>query len=152
MVIISVKFHKDFGKIYEYLLLNPKKYKINKDKPLIFTKGYDGKSAIVSTLYAVNVRKEDKLPDIVTAQVVILDNNNNILIQHIDGCEYIKEFDTSQSKSIYESPVVSETPIKKLPDEYQVILDNIISMYRLKQSQRSLRHIKSVCKQSKITL
>lgn len=152
MIIISVKFHKDFGKVYEYLLLNPKKYKINKDKPLIFTKGYGEKSVIVSTLYTINVRKVDKLPSIVTAQVVILDNANNILIQHIDGCEYIKEFDTPQSKSIYDSPVISETSIKKLPDEYQVILDNIISIYRLKQSQKSLRHIKSVCKQSGITL
>lgn len=80
MITIDVCFKKR-GKIYKYLLINPSNFKINKEKPLVYTSGVLGRVPVENNLYPIKVERVDILPEIVTSQIVLLNNNNNIMIQ-----------------------------------------------------------------------
>lgn len=82
MVVIEIRFDGN-KKIYQYLLINPNKYKIDKKKKLIFSYGATGTKTIQQELTAVKAYKVDQLPPIITSQIVLLDGNNNIDIQKI---------------------------------------------------------------------
>lgn len=82
MIILEVRFDQS-GKKYSYLLVNPGNYKINKENPLAQITGvYLGKP-IYRYIYAVDAHKVDELPPVVTSQIVLLDDKNNIEIQKI---------------------------------------------------------------------
>lgn len=82
MVVIEVKFDSS-KKVYQYLFINPNKYKINKSKKLICTYGASNVGTIQKQLTAVKVYKVEQLPPIITSQIVLLDENNNIDIQRL---------------------------------------------------------------------
>ena len=107
MIVINIKFSSE-GKIYKYLLVNPGNFKINKDKPLIYTKGIAaGGDAIVSHLYPINLEKVDVLPSVVTSQIIVLDENNQVMVQTLGKNFYV------------ENPVVPEKEtITKTEEEH----------------------------------
>lgn len=82
MVIIVVRF-AETGKDYKYLLVNPNHYKINPKIVLRYVTGVSCDGPIYRTLWAVDTYKVEELPDIVTSQIVLLDEYNNIEIQKI---------------------------------------------------------------------
>jgi len=91
MIVISVRFNKNiYSKKYEYLLVNPNNYKIEKEVALISAVGAMKGRIINSYLYIDNVRRVQELPSIVSKQIVVLDENNNIRIENL-GCLVSKE-------------------------------------------------------------
>jgi len=91
MIVITVCFKKD-GKNYQYLLHNPGNHKIDKNRPLVYTKGIlYGKPDNVY-LYPVSVERVEALPPIVTAQITLLSADNVIRVEKIGKItEFIKE-------------------------------------------------------------
>ncbi len=82
MIVIEVKF-TEVGKSYEYLLINPNNYKINPAKVLRYVSGSSYNKPIYKTLLPIKSYKTDTLPSIVTSQIILLDEDNNIEIQAI---------------------------------------------------------------------
>ena len=109
MIVLGIRFEKDKGKIYEYLLVNPRKCKIDKTKPLVWEKGSGVGGKIVKTLYATEARKVDELPEIVTAQIVLLDNDNHIMVQHIGSNKRLPEEKEPEVKKVEKAPPIQKT-------------------------------------------
>lgn len=108
MIVVKVRFEKDKGKIYEYLLINPKKCKIDKTKPLVWERGCGVGGKIIKTLYATEARVVDELPEIVTAQIVLLDNDNHITVEHIGGNKRLPKETEPEVKKVEEAPPVQK--------------------------------------------
>lgn len=111
MIVVKVRFEKDKGKIYEYLLINPKKCKIDKTKPLVWERGCGVGGKIIKTLYAIEARVVDELPEIVTAQIVLLDNDNHIAVEHIGGNKRLPKETEPEVKKIEEAPPVQKVVV-----------------------------------------
>ena len=109
MIVLKVRFEKDKGKIYEYLLINPKKCKIDKTKPLTWEKGCGIRGKIIKTLYAIAARVVDELPEIVTAQIVLLDNDNHIVVEHIGSNKRLPKETEPEAKKVEKTPPVQKT-------------------------------------------
>lgn len=109
MIIISVRFNKNiYSKKYEYLLVNPENYNIDKDVALIYAIGATKGRLINSYLYIDSLRRVHDLPRIVSKRIVVLDGNNNIRIEDL-GCTALKEDFLDER--------VEETPILVTPIE-----------------------------------
>ena len=109
MIVLKVRFEKDKGKIYEYLLINPKKCKIDKTKPLTWEKGCGIRGKIIKTLYATEARVVDELPEIVTAQIVLLDNDNHVAVEHIGSNKRLPKETEPEIKKVEKTPPVQKT-------------------------------------------
>lgn len=109
MIVLGIRFEKDKGKIYEYLLVNPRKCKIDKTKPLVWEKGSGVGGKIVKALYATEARKVDELPEIVTAQIVLLDNDNHIMVQHIGSNKRLPKEKEPEVKKVEKAPPIQKT-------------------------------------------
>lgn len=95
MVILTVRFpHND--KEYDYLMVNPQKIKIDKEKPLQLVTGISYKGVCTKPIYVIRGEKIDFLPEHVTAKI-ILDNNNLVRIEQLNSGEiqYLKTRSTS---------------------------------------------------------
>ena len=86
MIIVKIQFEKGSSKTYDYLLLNPSKFKVCKTKPLLWVKGVIVDQEITSPMYIVSARKEEMLPSHVTSQIVLMDNANRVAVQQLGGC------------------------------------------------------------------
>ena len=123
MVVINIRFSEK-GKAYKYLLINPKNFKINKDKPLICTKGITtGGDAIESYLYPINLEKVDVLPSVVTSQIVVLNENNQIMVQALGKNFYVENPVVPEKETITKT---EEEHIKYIP----FIKTNINQIYK----------------------
>ena len=89
MVIIEIKFDGK-EKVYQYLLVNPGKYKIDKTKSLYCEVGSFMDKPMFKKLTPVKAYKVASLPSIVTSQIVLLDNDNHIVIQKIGSLGEVK--------------------------------------------------------------
>lgn len=124
MIIITIKFNKDKGKSYQYLLINPNHYKIDKEKPLVYTKGASYGKFEKVYIYPTDVQRADSLPKIVTSQIRLLDEDNNIIVEKIGKLVTLIET-TGESKTLDKpktepKPKVSKTTkvleeLKKCP-------------------------------------
>ncbi len=65
--IITVTFNADGGKLYDYLLLNPSKNKLDRKKPMFSSSG--------KVLYYVGYTQEEKLPSHVTSSITLGKDN-----------------------------------------------------------------------------
>lgn len=65
--IITITFEPNGGKMYDYLLLNQAKNKIDRKKPLISSTGKE--------LYYVGYSREEKIPPHVTASIFLCKDN-----------------------------------------------------------------------------
>lgn len=109
MIIITIKFNKDKDKSYQYLLINPNHYKIDKDKPLVYTKGASYGKFEKVYIYPVEAQRVDSLPAIVTSQIRLLDENNTISVEKLGMvAETLKIKKAKPAKK-----AATETPIKK---------------------------------------
>ena len=88
MIIIVVRF-AETGKDYKYLLVNPSNYKINLKVGLRCITGMSYDKPIYKFLWPVDTYKVETLPEVVTSQIVLLDENNNIDIQKIGSVSTI---------------------------------------------------------------
>ena len=111
MIVAKVRFEKDKGKIYEYLLINPKKCKIDKTKPLVWERGCGVGGKIIKTLYVTEARVVDELPEIVTAQIVLLDNDNHITVEHIGSNKRLPKETEPEAKKKEEAPPVQKVVV-----------------------------------------
>lgn len=105
MITIDVCFKKG-GKIYKYLLINPNNFKINKEKPLVYISGMLGKVPVENNLYPIKVERVDILPEIITSQIVLLNNNNNIMIQSLGKISSIEEVTNKKEEKMTTSEKV----------------------------------------------
>lgn len=112
MIIISVRFNKSIcSKKYEYLLVNPENYNIDKDVALIYAVGAMKGRLINSYLYVDSLRRVHDLPPVVSKRIVVLDENNNIRIEDLGHAELRKEF---LDEKVEEAPIsVTPTEIKE---------------------------------------
>lgn len=138
MIVIGIRFEQDKGKIYEYLLINPRKCKIDKTKPLLWEKGCGARGKIVKTLYAAEARVVDKLPEIVTAQIVLLDNYNHIMVQHIGSNKRLPGEKEPETKKVEKAPPVQKTvAFEELDEGTRKILEEL----RSPETQRRVNKI-----------
>ena len=138
MVVVKVRFEKDKGKLYEYLLINPKKCKIDKTKPLVWERGCGVRGKIIKTLYATEARVVDELPEIVTAQIVLLDNDNHITVEHIGGNKRLpKETEPEVKKTEEAPPVQKVVAFGELDEKARKMIEELSSL----ETQRRINKI-----------
>lgn len=132
MVVIEVRFDGN-KKVYQYLFVNPNKFKMDRAKALVYSYGVSTAGAMTKNLTAVNAYKVEELPSIVTSQIVLLDDNNHIDIQKIGAIDAIpKKIETTASsvpKKTRKKATVSTKPstvyvdiskhLKKIQEEYE---------------------------------
>jgi len=90
MKVIEVQFDSSVKK-YKYLFLNPANFSINRKKPLLYSYGVDSAGFYVTKINISRIYEVKDLPDIVTSQIVLTDNNNNILVQKLGSTFHIEE-------------------------------------------------------------
>jgi hypothetical protein len=112
LIIITIKFSKDKGKSYQYLLINPNHYKIDKDKPLVYTKGASYGKFEKVCIYPIEVQRVDSLPSIVTSQIRLLDEDNNIIVERIGKLVTLTKT-TEKSKTLDKPKTESEPKVSK---------------------------------------
>ena len=138
MIVVKVRFEKDKGKLYEYLLINPKKCKIDKTKPLVWERGCGVRGKIIKTLYATEARVVDELPEIVTAQIVLLDNDNHITVEHIGGNKRLpKETEPEVKKTEEAPPVQKVVAFGELDEKARKMIEELSSL----ETQRRINKI-----------
>lgn len=138
MIVVKVRFEKDKGKLYEYLLINPKKCKIDKTKPLVWERGCGVRGKIIKTLYATEARVVDELPEIVTAQIVLLDNDNHITVEHIGGNKRLPKETEPEAKKMEEAPPVQKVvAFGELDEKARKMIEELSSL----ETQRRINKI-----------
>ncbi len=132
MVVIEVRFDGN-SKVYQYLFVNPNKFKMDRAKALVYSYGMSTAGAMTKNLTAVSAYKVDELPPIVTSQIILLDDNNHIDIQKIGAINVLpkKEGSTASTvpKKTRRKTTVSTKPstvyvdiskhLKKIQEEYE---------------------------------
>lgn len=83
MIVVDIKYNKKDEKTYKYLLIAPKGMKINRDKPLIHVTGVKNGKLLKKYLYIIDYKIEKELPTVISKQIILIDNNNNIDIEFI---------------------------------------------------------------------
>lgn len=85
MVILTVRFPYS-NKEYDYLMVNPQKIKIDREKPLQLVTGIGYKGVCTKPIYVTKGKKLDFLPEHVTSKI-ILDNNNLVRTEQLSSGE-----------------------------------------------------------------
>lgn len=146
MIVVKVRFEKDKGKIYEYLLINPKKCKIDKTKPLVWERGCGVGGKIIKTLYAIEARVVDELPEIVTAQIVLLDNDNHIAVEHIGGNKRLPKETEPEVKKIEEAPPVQKVVVfGELNEKTRKMIEELNSLETQRQINKMVNRTLRDC-------
>ena len=110
MIVVDIKYNKKDEKTYKYLLIAPKGMKINRDKPLIYTTGVENGKLKKQYLYIIDYKIEKELPSVISKQIIVIDNNNNIFIELIEKPS--KEIKTVEdSKEISKREISARTKI-----------------------------------------
>lgn len=110
MRIVEVRF-RGSTKIYKYLLLNPSNFKIDYTKNLNYMYGADTEYSYTVFLEIVSTYPVEELPSIVSSQIVVIDNNNNILIQRL-GAVFKTPEKTPNSELLKEDKAETEVKTK----------------------------------------
>lgn len=132
MVVIEVRFDGN-NKVYQYLFVNPNKFKMDRAKALVYSYGMGIAGAMTKNLTAVKAYKVDELPPIVTSQIILLDDDNHIDIQKIGAVNVLpKKEETTAStipKKSRKKTTTSTKPstvyvdiskhLKKIQEEYE---------------------------------
>lgn len=99
MVVIEVRFDGN-KKVYQYLFVNPNKFKMDRAKALVYSYGVSTAGAMTKNLTAVNAYKVDELPPIVTSQIVLLDDSNHIDIQKIGATDVLPKKEETTTSTV----------------------------------------------------
>lgn len=132
MVVIEVRFDGN-NKVYQYLFVNPNKFKMDRAKALVYSYGMSTAGAMTKNLTAVKAYKVDELPPIVTSQIILLDDDNHIDIQKIGAINVLpkkegtavspvsKKTRKKTTTSVTSSTVYVDISkhLKKLQEEYE---------------------------------
>ena len=144
MIIIEVCFEGS-RKSYKYLLVNPSKFKINPAKNLIYSYGVTGTGVLMKKLIALKCYHTDALPPIVTSQIVLLDENNNIDIQKIGTAELIedegKEEVVKPDLKIEPTVIKKEKKVSKASRVYVDVSKHIEKLYEEYRKKKTLKKI-----------
>ena len=120
MRIVEVRF-RGSTKIYKYLLLNPSNFKIDYTKNLNYMYGADTEYSYTVFLEIVSTYPVEELPSIVSSQIVVIDNNNNILIQRL-GAVFKTPEKTPNSELLKEDKAETEVKTKIKSSKHDAIV------------------------------
>jgi len=130
MKVIEIQFDKSF-KTYKYLLLNPACFTIDTANPLKYTCGAGKEYLYTVKMTIAKIYDVEELPSIVTSQIVITDDDNNVLVQPVGST-----FEISRKEKPKEIPASKET---KLSSKDKKEIDYMIFLAKLRG------HIRAQC-------